>query len=157
MAHGDPEDKNLFADLLKRMMQLDQDEGITPLEVLQHPFLNESSPQGPLENNAVSLPGPDEHWRDVSLESSSRQPGAQEGDACVIEFPSDLAIDVQLETSSTHSGYGDCEGNINSISVCLDVESEGSTDNNQPDLRSEKCGLFGRLVRLLRNIFHCFF
>uniref|UniRef100_A0A674N0M4 Protein kinase domain-containing protein n=1 Tax=Takifugu rubripes TaxID=31033 RepID=A0A674N0M4_TAKRU len=41
----DPEDKNLFADLLKRMMQLDQDERITPLEVLQHPFLNESSPQ----------------------------------------------------------------------------------------------------------------
>ncbi|TWW62518.1 Homeodomain-interacting protein kinase 3 [Takifugu flavidus] len=157
MAHGDPEDKNLFADLLKRMMQLDQDEGITLLEVLQHPFLNESSPQGPLENNAVSLPGPDEHWRDVSLESSSRQPGAQEGDACVIEIPSDLAIDVQLETSSTQSGYGDCEGNMNSISVCLDVESEGSTDNNQPDLRSEKCGLFGRLVRLLRNIFHCFF
>ncbi|TWW56109.1 hypothetical protein D4764_08G0000960 [Takifugu flavidus] len=65
MAHGDPKDKNLFADLLKRMMQLDQDERITPLEVLQHPFLNESSPQGPLENNAVSLPGPDEHWRDV--------------------------------------------------------------------------------------------
>uniref|UniRef100_A0A674MKL4 Protein kinase domain-containing protein n=1 Tax=Takifugu rubripes TaxID=31033 RepID=A0A674MKL4_TAKRU len=39
MAHGDPEDKNLFADLLKRMMQLDQDERITPLEVLQHNFL----------------------------------------------------------------------------------------------------------------------
>uniref|UniRef100_A0A3B5K9Z6 Protein kinase domain-containing protein n=1 Tax=Takifugu rubripes TaxID=31033 RepID=A0A3B5K9Z6_TAKRU len=82
------QDKNLFADLLKRMMQLDQDERITPLEVLQHPFLNESSPQGLLENNAVSLPGPDEHCRDVSLESSSRQPGAQEGDSCVIEIPS---------------------------------------------------------------------
>ncbi|TWW61905.1 Homeodomain-interacting protein kinase 3 [Takifugu flavidus] len=65
MAHGDPEDKNLFADLLKRMMQLDQDERITPLEVLQHPFLNESSPQGLLENNAVSLPGPDEDCRDT--------------------------------------------------------------------------------------------
>uniref|UniRef100_A0A674PNQ6 Protein kinase domain-containing protein n=1 Tax=Takifugu rubripes TaxID=31033 RepID=A0A674PNQ6_TAKRU len=46
----DPEDKNLFADLLKRMMQLDQDERITPLEVLQHPFLNESSPQDSLAN-----------------------------------------------------------------------------------------------------------
>lgn len=47
MIHGDTNEKNLFVDLLKKMMQLDADKRITPLEVLQHPFLTTGLCQGP--------------------------------------------------------------------------------------------------------------
>lgn len=80
MAHGDLQDQNLLVNLLKRMLQLDQDERITPVEVLQHPFLADNLPQSALvssaEEAALSLPDADEHWSDFRL-ASSRRPGAQ--------------------------------------------------------------------------------
>lgn len=80
MAHGDLQDKNLLVNLLKRMLQLDQDERITSVEVFQHPFLADNLPQNPLvtatDEATLSLPDADEHWCDVSLESS-RRPGAK--------------------------------------------------------------------------------
>uniref|UniRef100_A0A3B5K3Z2 Protein kinase domain-containing protein n=1 Tax=Takifugu rubripes TaxID=31033 RepID=A0A3B5K3Z2_TAKRU len=120
VSHGQPSDEILdrgkdTASYFCEMMQLDQDERITPLEVLQHPFLNESSPQGLLENNAVSLPGPDEHCRDVSLESSSRQPGAQEGDSCVIEIPSDLDIDHHCSSVVTFAAANHQKTSLTSL------------------------------------------
>ncbi|TWW58045.1 hypothetical protein D4764_07G0007640 [Takifugu flavidus] len=67
--HGDLEDRKLFVNLLKMMLQLDQHERITPLEVSQLPFLTDSLPQSPLvtctEENTVSLPDTDEHWWDL--------------------------------------------------------------------------------------------
>lgn len=80
MAQGDPQDKNLLVNLLKRMLQLDQDERITPAEVFQHPFLADNLPPSlpvtSTEEATVSLPDAEEHWCDVSLDSA-RQPGEQ--------------------------------------------------------------------------------
>lgn len=43
MPLGPLEEKNLFLDLLHKMMQLNHEERIKPSEVLQHPFLSASS------------------------------------------------------------------------------------------------------------------
>lgn len=61
MVYGDANEKTSFVDLLRKMMQLDADERITPLEVLQHPFLTNSCcqvPQGTSSRGAVSAKAP---------------------------------------------------------------------------------------------------
>uniref|UniRef100_A0A3Q4C0B0 Protein kinase domain-containing protein n=1 Tax=Mola mola TaxID=94237 RepID=A0A3Q4C0B0_MOLML len=42
MDHGDPSDRHLLLHLIKKMLQLDADDRIKPLEVLQHPFFTYS-------------------------------------------------------------------------------------------------------------------
>ncbi|KAM7366841.1 hypothetical protein PAMP_014784 [Pampus punctatissimus] len=47
MVSGRQSDERLFIDLVKKMLKLDADHRIKPLEVLQHPFFNNSDPQSP--------------------------------------------------------------------------------------------------------------
>lgn len=47
MLHGDQNEKHLFVDLLKKTMHVDADKRISPLELLQHPFLGNSRFQVP--------------------------------------------------------------------------------------------------------------
>lgn len=64
MIHRNTNENNLFVDLLKKMRQLDADKRITPLEVLQHPFLTTGRCQGPegsSSRGAVTAEAPGNH------------------------------------------------------------------------------------------------
>lgn len=62
MVYGDTREKTLFVDLLKKMMQLEADKRITPLEVLQHPFLTHSRcPRTSTRVVNAEAPGNDSH------------------------------------------------------------------------------------------------
>ncbi|KAE8288511.1 Homeodomain-interacting protein kinase 2 [Larimichthys crocea] len=59
---GHPNDQVLFMDLIKRLLHLDADPRIKPLEVLQHPFFLQSLPHSPTEQPSCSqTPGCIQH------------------------------------------------------------------------------------------------
>uniref|UniRef100_A0A8C4FFX3 Protein kinase domain-containing protein n=1 Tax=Dicentrarchus labrax TaxID=13489 RepID=A0A8C4FFX3_DICLA len=49
-------EQRLLVDLIKRMLELDPDQRIKPLEVLQHPFFAQSPPQSSPGNICVQMP-----------------------------------------------------------------------------------------------------
>jgi len=68
---GEPIPPSLV-DLLKRMLELDPDQRITPRELLKHPFICQESQDQPSSSSAVQPPSPSE--ASSSSSSSAVQP-----------------------------------------------------------------------------------
>uniref|UniRef100_A0A3Q3VX75 Protein kinase domain-containing protein n=1 Tax=Mola mola TaxID=94237 RepID=A0A3Q3VX75_MOLML len=86
----------LFMDLVKKMMQVDGNKRIKPLEVLQHPFLTESlHPSPPAATDRISSGA----VPDVILESSCDQLAEPENITCRVESPTASPVTVLEENS----------------------------------------------------------
>ena len=72
MERGHQSDQRLFVDLVKRMLQLDGDLRIKPLEVLRHPLFDHSPPQCSRPDICITL-DPEETEPEVSRQPPSHQ------------------------------------------------------------------------------------
>lgn len=139
-------DHHLVLDLLKRMLCLDQEKRIKPLEVLQHPFLSESLPLSPCADTNINMNNAEEVKPEEDQHpSESQTAGPQEEDSRVqtrnsyqAEEPVHEDIWIRRETTSQAG----------------EPEVERSQDEEiQPESREKKVGFFRRVFQHIRNAF----
>uniref|UniRef100_A0A8C4NUP2 Protein kinase domain-containing protein n=1 Tax=Dicentrarchus labrax TaxID=13489 RepID=A0A8C4NUP2_DICLA len=121
-------EQRLLVDLIKRMLELDPDQRIKPLEVLQHPFFAQSPPQSSPGNICVQMPK--EEPPTVSQQPSCYETAGPENTHCRVETTASLA-----------AGSEDNNGEV-------DVQPNNNADND---------GWLRRLVRGITNTFYHYF
>ncbi|KAG7256753.1 hypothetical protein CRUP_035400 [Coryphaenoides rupestris] len=150
-----------FLDLLKRMLELNPDERITPRELLKHPFICQESQDQPSSSSTVQQPAPCE---DSSSSSSTvQQPAPCEdssSSSSTVQPPS--PCEDPSSSSSTVQPPSPCEDPSSSSSTvqppspCEDPSSsssESSTDTVAPPQSRDR--RFFKSVRRKFRRCHC--
>lgn len=154
MPLGPLEEKNLFLDLLHKMMQLNHKERIKPSEVLQHPFLSASSLITNTEkDNVESNHAPLVASSEKNISSFRQRPLLS---PCVDPDTAEARSDGGLQ-SLEHPGAQENTPCIIPLPNISGDRAEGNSDGVylEPDLK--KTSYFSCLFNCFADIYHCLF